>query len=146
VTTRRMIKSAGKSSYVSVNRGLALLDEAIEQIEFQVGRPGGGDWSQGDWRCGSGMCLAGWVAQLAGAQWAFPAYCRGAEYVVANADDDDRAVINVDGKRVVFVADRADDLLGLDDEEADLLFDAGNSITDIKHLRDRLAKDGLIGD
>ncbi len=135
-----MVSGTGKPSYVSVNRGLALLDEAIEQIEFQAKRGENSQWHQGSYRCGSGMCLAGWTAQLAGGQWAFPADNDFSEYMMANDDDAAAACDNLDGKHVVFVSNRAQELLGLDDYQAEELFSGFNDLGDIKRLRNEFAE------
>lgn len=42
-----------------------LLTEAIEYI---IDHPT--EYFQGAWRCGSTRCVAGWIAQLSGGQWA----------------------------------------------------------------------------
>lgn len=42
-----------------------LLTEAIEYI---IDHPT--EYSQSSWRCGSTRCVAGWIAQLSGGQWA----------------------------------------------------------------------------
>lgn len=145
---RRMIRGTAKPRYISVNRGLALLDEAIEQIELQEKRENGGDWQQQDWRCGSGMCLAGWIDQLAGGQWAFPVGNEHEDYLVATDDDYSEAVETIEGKRVVHAQNRAEELLGVDGGVTShgWLFGPSNSLHDIRRIRNWLAADGLIGD
>lgn len=142
--TRRMIKSAGKSSYISPNRGLALLDEAIQQIELQQNRGTNSEWDQCFYRCKSGMCLAGWAAQLAGGQWAFPIKHDYADMLLATDDDNPEDIEQEEGLRVVDAHSRAARLMGLDDYQACEFFSAGNDLDYIRALRAELASGELV--
>lgn len=151
---RRAIKSAARSQYVSPNRGLALLDEAIEQVELHaqaMGTAGVCDWDQQNWRCGSGMCLAGWVVQLAGGKWATKVGGEYEDYLVASAEDDPDDVVTEpsmwDGDErppaaMIHVQERCNQLLGLDNDEGWQLYEGDNSISDIKAARNHLVKSG----
>jgi hypothetical protein len=146
MSRRRAIKSAAASSYKSPNRGLALLDEAIDQISMQAVSPQG-EWNQGEWRCESGMCLAGWVAQLGGGKWAFPADSSYSDLMVPDGDDSSDDIYDYSFMgNLVHCENRARRLLGLDAEEAEEddkgnhgLFDGDNTLEDIRRKRDYLA-------
>lgn len=125
-------------------RGLPLLDLVISQIELSPD-----SWNQEEWRCETGMCVAGWTSHLAGGQWAYPADGAGASYLLSETDDvgDDVEVMARGTSRertVIAASDRAMRLLGLDADTADALFRPGNTLTDIKDLRDGIA--GTLGD
>lgn len=144
---RRFYAGEGSPTYRSPNRGLALLDEAIEQIELHA-QADDGQWSQGEWRCSTGQCLAGWVSQLAGAEWAYPADHDCADEVIAGADDEAYSYSSFDNPdlRVICAREKAMLLLGLDpndypdDVMAHRLFGAGNSLENIKRHRERFAR------
>jgi hypothetical protein len=134
-------------------RGLDLLDAAISQIEDHPET-----WHQGEWRCKSGMCLAGHIATLAGAEWLFSEddlrlavaapYWQHREMVAAEPGDEpwdlgDGVVVRK-GIPVMFRAQR---LLGVSAEMAEALgddgdernlFGWGNTLADIKAMRDAL--------
>jgi hypothetical protein len=140
LTKRRMITAASKSSYVSPNRGLALLDEAIDQIELHAKAGDKGQWYQGDYRCGSGMCLAGWIGQLAGGQWATAADSWQSSHMVREPDDaQDGSGTYTNNQPVVHVAVRAQRLADLTGDQAHALFAGENDLHDIKEMRDQIA-------
>lgn len=128
-------------------RGLALLDAAIAHIEANPQT-----WEQDDFRCGSGMCVGGWICELAGGAWLTP-QANGilSWYLEAEPTDPPGTVRDVmlDGKRVpaVMAYDRARRLIGApaafvdldDDEDRRRLFDGGNDLGDIKAIRDEIA-------
>jgi hypothetical protein len=105
--------------------------EAIEPAENID--PNG--WSQGTWRCGTGMCYAGWASALTGATFPY------------SADEAQGAPITDTGGYTVFVpaavvvrdsigkdrriSEYARHMLGLGYEDSDLLFAGGNTLTDI---------------
>lgn len=145
--TRRQAKlSPGKAAYVSKNRGLALLDEAIDQIEWQA-TSAKNQWHQESYRCDSGMCLAGWIAQLGGGQWAHPASSTRADYLIAEPEDEEFHLYSgekgiawdSDNGRVTGAHERAARLAELTELDADDLFDGSNTLADIKRLRAKLA-------
>lgn len=149
---RRAILVAGKARYVSPNRGIALLDEAIEQVTLQSLAGDKGQWNQADWRCGSGMCLAGWIDQLAGGEWLTPAGDQFEDYMVAEDSDQgdpDYGDPPVDalGRHGVHAADRAERLLAPDVSRytADALFAGDNTLQDIKDIRASIPAGGHDG-
>lgn len=117
-------------------RGLPLLDAVISQIETHPER-----WHQGDWRCGSGLCVAGWTAELAGGRWLESDPESWASHMlVPEPDDPDDEVRAVHGiGQGVGVAERAQRLLGLEGYEASELFAGANDLSDIKAVRNRIA-------
>lgn len=152
---RRMIKSASKARYVSPNRGLALLNEAIEQIELQEAAGIKSEWNQGEWRCGTGMCLAGWIAQLAGGKWLTEAIAPDYEDDPNDARDYLQPLkgelpeeIRWFGEALegTHVQNRACSLIGLDEDYADSyeLFAPGNQVSDIRQIRDEWASEGIL--
>jgi hypothetical protein len=116
-------------------RGLDLLDAAIGHIEQHPET-----WDQGSYRCDSGMCLAGWIGELAGGEWIEPVGDRYSEWMVAEPGDPEDYV---NGKAAIHVAERAERLIGrsryivVDDDECDL-FAGWNSLAEIKAMRDSL--------
>lgn len=150
---RRAVLSAGRSQYVSPNRGLALLDEAIDQIEMHAKAAEAGgkcQWEQGEWRCASGMCLAGWVSQLAGGKWATPVssdndYQPYEDCLVAEAgDDSDDVMASTSAGTVIHAQERATRLLGLGHDDAYTLFEGDNTVETIKGIREELIAEGAL--
>ena len=115
------------------------------------------DWFQQDWRCSSGLCFAGTAVALDGGIWFTLSPSAGdSEMLVAREDDDpvasqtawltlrdpgfdeDRWIKGLDDQTLpmllVSARDRAMRILGLDDDEASILFDGGND----KHLLDEV--------
>lgn len=46
------------------------------------------EWNQEDWRCGSGMCFAGWAIELSGYIWAWPkTFALGNDMVVISEEE-----------------------------------------------------------
>lgn len=112
-------------------RGLPLLDAVIAQIEANPQT-----WTQKSYRCRTGMCVAGWVCEMTGGRWLHTLeesrYLSLLEPVDGDSPDDIS-----DGQ--VHAAERAARLLGLDEDTADNLFDGGNSLAEIKAIRDEIA-------
>lgn len=109
------------------NTDLARL--ALKEIE---NRPE--EWNQENWRCGTGMCFAGFVAELAGARWATKNWRANAGY----------EVVAPDGERMT-VAQFAARALGFDQKEYECgnagmidLFSALNTRENLRHLIDEL--------
>ena len=92
-------------------------------------------WNQEDYRCGSGLCFAGWAAQLAGGRWytADPNH-RLAQFLVSEPADGNSELRGREffGVRVSTVHPRAQRLLDLDDEDAEALFHPDNTIEDLR--------------
>jgi hypothetical protein len=129
-------------------RGLPLLDAAIAHIEAHPET-----WVQGNYRCESGMCLAGWIGELTGARWAAgPGDVGLREYVEAAPDElGSEIVLVANDENLVHVADRADLLLGFDGDVRFVvdgdggdhdLFDGHNDLAEIKLIRDLIAAGG----
>lgn len=124
-------------------RGLALLDAAIAQIEAHPET-----WHQGAWRCKTGMCVAGWICELAGAQWAVAADAPSSSHLlIAGPDELTGPTGYVDAPMraqhlLNFDVDDFMDGTGDEDDEH-YLFSASNELADIKRIRDEMAKAGL---
>lgn len=91
-------------------RGVDLLDEAIANIERNPD-----SWIQTVWRCRTGCCLAGHIAELAGGQWAAPVGHPLDDRMIAVPGDPEEYVTPAgDGQSepVIQVADRAQALIG----------------------------------
>jgi hypothetical protein len=103
-----------------------------------------GDWNQGDWRCDSGMCFAGWAAQLAGGKWVMAADAIGQpELLHANKSDDPEDIRHTARRgfdepllagEFVSARARAQRLLGLTDYEAGFLFAGTNTMPTLRRL------------
>jgi hypothetical protein len=114
-------------------RGLDLLDAAIDHIEKHPET-----WDQTTWRCRTGMCLAGHIAILAGGRWAAATGC----HLVREPGEPADPYLSLESVRV---SCRAERLIGArildgdeDDEDDRDLFDANNTLDDIKAMRDKL--------
>lgn len=120
-------------------RGLDLLDAAIDHIERHPET-----WRQDEYRCRSGMCLAGWIGELAGGTWAAPLGDHWDEWMRAGPEDPERDVQPDETQGlVIHVAERAERLIGVsryvdDDLYGRDLFAGGNTLDDIKAMRDDL--------
>ena len=115
---------------ITTLRGLDLLDAAIDHIEKHPGT-----WVQESYRCETGMCLAGWAAELAGGTWVGEAGTLHGQCLIAEPGDPADAI-----SRGHTSADaRAAMLLGarflIDGRD---LFGARNTLAEIKAMRDDL--------
>lgn len=100
------------------------------------------EWDQANWRCGTGMCVAGTAAFLAGAEWADPdPDGEYAEYVKATGEfADDATAATVDGiGRVMHIREYAAKVLKLNEPAADDLFGGENSLKQIRKIVKKLA-------
>lgn len=101
-----------------------LLRKTLEHIEAHPG-----EWDQENYRCGSAACFAGHAALLAGGEWDRP-----------NEPLDDYLAPSSD--RPFETADeRAVSVLGLEQWQADRLFDGGNSLDDLRRIVAELSED-----
>lgn len=114
-------------------RGLALLDAAIAQIQAHPET-----WNQQVYRYGRAMCVAGWVAHLAGGEW-LTGPEGDADLLVAEPDDYPKAVYQHGGVAVIEADSRACRLLGITDGQADGLFMGSLRLADIRRTRDEIA-------
>lgn len=119
-------------------RGIPLLDAVIAHIEAEPQA-----WKQETYRCKTGMCVAGHAAQMAGGEWLVPELGDGdgiiSDALLAEPGDDDDCVYVWNGTRVIDSDRRAMRVLELTEEQADALFEGGNSLSDIRRARDRIA-------
>ncbi|WP_146615965.1 hypothetical protein [Nonomuraea aridisoli] len=108
---------------------------------------------QKDWRCGTGLCVAGWIGELTGATWFLDhlgSHMELRAYVLAVPDDPEAYVRTPrqlarecpqgrEHERIIHVAYRAARLLGipLDDAMDHPLFDARNSLEEIAEHAER---------
>jgi hypothetical protein len=118
---------------------VAGLDEVLAHIETHPEKH-----DQGVYRCSTGMCVAGWRAELSGGQWAYAAddgrwldldeedSARASDLLIAEAKD--TVTYMVEGRVVTTVHDRASSLLGLTFEQATRLFSGSNRIEDIRDV------------
>jgi hypothetical protein len=127
---------------------LLLLDEAIEQIELHPET-----WEQGDWRCKTGMCVAGWVVTKNGDEWAtdlsedygsdlvlVPKGTEGVLNAITAEYYTDNGVTVPEGMALIRADKRAEQLLGLEVPSAHDLFGGGNSLDEIKRMREQMAR------
>lgn len=121
-------------------RGLALLDAAIARTEAHPET-----WNQEDYRCETGMCVAGHACEIAGRKWATPASDPLWSDCLIAEDYDPRALtfpirLGDAEVRVVTAADCAARLIGhATITSAGCLFGAYNTLADIKRIRDEIA-------
>jgi len=83
--------------------------------------------NQGDWRCETGMCFAGWAAVVNGAKWVYE------NPLDAPTAHDQGLVYNENGSEE-HVSTYARRHLGLDLYHSDLLFWGGNTLEKIKEV------------
>jgi hypothetical protein len=114
---------------------IALARATLAQIEAHPEQ-----WKQSDWRCDTGMCFAGWAATIAGRQWVDPDAESEDEYLrAAPGDDPDRIRAGENGEPIIHVQSAARTLLGLDYDEARVLFGSTNTLKHLHAYVDRLA-------
>ena len=108
-------------------------------------------WNQGAWRCKSGMCFAGWAAELTGGKWLVDvdvhkndpdAFYAVEDYLVTVDEDGDLGVrtLSVGNEWVkgTHVQDRARRVLRLGWEDAEDLFEGTNDLASIRDVIDRI--------
>ena len=119
-----------------LDKTLAAVKEAAERRDESTS-PGAG-WVQQDWRCRSGMCFAGFAAELAGGKWVNPVAKGQYEDSLLVADptiDKPHQIALHYGSPVpsVTAADRARNVLGFTAGSAGL-FAGGNKIEDLERI------------
>jgi hypothetical protein len=115
---------------------VALLRQTLTHIEANPQT-----WDQTTFRCNTGMCFAGWAAELEGGTWYTDASNPVlADYLVATPEDpaDDVVRLVHNDARVILAADRAMRLLGLDYFQAEELFDGANTLDELRGYVDDL--------
>lgn len=103
---------------------LDLLDRSMDVVRREAVKGDHGTWRQEMWRCNTGMCLAGHVAHLAGAKWAFP-----------HVDNEVNSfqVVTPDGS-VTPVYVYATAALGLNRYDTAELFNSENTLDDLEEI------------
>lgn len=116
-------------------------------------------WAQQHWRCKTGMCFAGHAAVLAGAEFVVPASLIGShgtyfeimpgdrtpvDYVVELVRHDsiaeprrtwaESSARYVELPHVTSIKNFARQALGLDDTQAEALFEGGNTLADLERM------------
>jgi hypothetical protein len=105
--------------------------------------PNGNDgvaWAQADWRCGTGMCFAGWAGALTGA--VFPHKATDETYALPTQGDAyttmaRNLIRDADGGTWA-VREYAQHVLNIDDARASQLFRGGNDLGDIDRVIDNI--------
>jgi hypothetical protein len=87
-----------------------------------------GDWHQGSWRCGTARCFAGWAVEAARARWAYGEEDDMDTYGLGLVEDELGGYSHV--------AAWAQAALGLTPFQAGELFNATNTLEDIRNLVD----------
>jgi hypothetical protein len=126
-------------------------------------------WDQGDWRCSTGMCFAGWASVIAGAEFVVPHALldsleplevqghrvnpQGIACLVRHplaehhccvvSTSASERLVALTGMRVNAFAQQA---LGLTEDQADALFDSGNSLPTLERMVEILIEDGADAD
>lgn len=94
-------------------------------------------WDQSAWRCDTGMCFAGWAAQLAGG--VFPYDDNDDRTDIVYGGEEPRAgIVTSPTGQLETISVFAQDRLGLTDDEADILFYGDNDLYDLTELVRRL--------
>ncbi|MEV0616085.1 hypothetical protein AB0I81_22420 [Nonomuraea sp. NPDC050404] len=107
-----------------------LLREVLHQIETHPEM-----WVQKEWRCRTGMCFAGWAADLSGGRWLTHATHYLSTNLAPESGDDPADVHERDGiGPSVDVEVRATRVLGLSMVQADELFSGGNDLDEIRQM------------
>lgn len=93
------------------------------------------EWDQTHWRCETAMCFAGWACDLAGGQW-YEDDPTGMyrDELIAEDGDTGPYMHSRNGVRTIHVDDRARRVLGIDEPQADRLFDAVNNLHDLRRI------------
>lgn len=110
-----------------------LLDKVLDHIRAHPEQH-----QQQQFRCETGMCVAGWAAELAGRKWAFPAGLGWPSSLVLAEPGELFVKTTGDGAYVVECFDAASALLGLTETDAYDLFEGSNTLSDIERIVDEL--------
>jgi hypothetical protein len=109
-----------------------LLRRTLAHIEAL---PDGTGWEQGSYRCNTGMCFAGWAAELGGGVWATDATDQYASMLIPEPGDElGRIETMPTHGQVVYAPRRAERILGLTDDQADRLFDPDNDLSVLREI------------
>lgn len=114
-----------------------LMIDTLAQIERTPS-----EWNQGAYRCGSGMCFAGWAATLAGGQWLTSPYDLAWDEFLRPEPEDGPFDVRGDETLIhgpaVHASTRARRLLGIDMNDAAVLFAGGNQRDDLYAICSRI--------
>ena len=123
---------------------LPLLRKAVEWAEAEAAKPlTESAWDQSVYRmsgseldrtCGTAFCIAGYVAEITGAQWAGAGQ---SSWLVADDDDPPEHVSPMYG--LVFIEHRVSRLLGVTEREGEYLFDPDRTIDDLRIAAEEIA-------
>jgi hypothetical protein len=105
-----------------ITPNVPLLRKTLEHIEAHPQ-----EWDQVRWRCESGMCFAGTAADLDGAQWLY-----GAGPMLRRREDDPADDRYAPDR--LHVRTRAQHILGISEDQADDLFEATNTLDDLRRI------------
>lgn len=102
--------------------------EDVEKIKT------GQAWSQGNWRCSTGMCFAGWASALTGAEFAYDA--KNQQQVnTADGYANAREVVRTADGTLRTIEAYAREVLALPSRQSHALFDGDNTL---EHIRTTL--------
>lgn len=107
---------------------VVLLRQTLEQIETHPET-----WYQNAYRCNTGMCFAGWAAELAGGKWLSSPGGAVSDLLIAEPDDGEDALYRGDVLSIDASA-RAKRVLGIDEDQAEDLFAAGNDLDELREI------------
>lgn len=121
-----------------------LLNQAVDWAKIESKKPEEkSQWYQGDWvstdddsvflpgeeiKCGTSFCIAGWISVTNLKRGEYMDFC-GDIYKKKN------------NSYVTSAAERAAELLGIDEEQADDLFDGYNTLPEVKKIVKKIIKD-----
>ena len=129
-TLSRAPRALGEVGVLMPTPNVGLLSRVIAHIEANPE-----EWQQEDWRCETGMCVAGWAVQIDGGRWFHPSPDGTVLDALLHARPGEETAEWAEcygvTDAVVTAADRAQAVLGLTDAEADSLFCASNLLDDI---------------
>ena len=108
---------------------VALLRQTLAKIEALPDL-----WNQHRYRCGTGMCIAGWGCELAGGRWLHAPDGFWPDLLVAETGDDPEIIRRLDDRDVIDVGIRARRIFGLTYSQAEVLFDAENDLDDLRRI------------
>lgn len=119
-----------------------LLEQTMAHIESHPY-----EHDQNQWRCGTQRCFAGWASYFAGGR--FVSSERDIATIVASngVKGFRSSIVRTPDHGLLHVADHATLALGIDDDVADTLYSAMNSVEDLRAMVDNLINYGsLAGD
>lgn len=117
---------------------VALLKQTLAHIEANPG-----EWHQPRYRCGSGLCFAGWAVQLAGGQWYTTADEVLSDLLLAEPDEPGSYELAESDVCVVSADNRAERLLGLTEVQANRLFHEDNTRADLRLIVAELCQEAV---